>query len=246
MKKLYHYTSINKLALILELRKIRFRRLDYLNDPHEGIANDFGSMAIYMFVSCWTKNPEENFALWNMYTYKMRGVRIELPLPIFNSYNIRNLPNFIISEEDYLDDDKGIFIPTALNEPKEIEYTDDKDKLFPVIQNKIGLKTSHLGFTKRTIWKVEDEVRYKMEIYPYDPNISKDYFPATYEKYVAEKRPPSISFYDVDINQNAFKKMQIVIGPKMEPGDRQIIESLVVKYNPTVKITESKLTGLIK
>ena len=78
MESLFHYTSINKLALILSSKKIRFNRLDFVNDPHEGKTGDFGSMAMYIFISCWTKHEEENLALWNMYTDKMRGVRIEL------------------------------------------------------------------------------------------------------------------------------------------------------------------------
>ena len=96
MEHLFHYSSINKLALILSSKRIRFNRLDFVNDPNEGSTSDFGSMAVYFFVSCWTKHKEENLALWNMYTEKMRGIRIELPLPLFNNYNIGEYTNNII------------------------------------------------------------------------------------------------------------------------------------------------------
>lgn len=71
MKKLYHYTSINNLALILKSKSIRFGRLDQVNDPTEGMADDFYCLSPYIFVSCWTGNNQENLALWNMYTPNM-------------------------------------------------------------------------------------------------------------------------------------------------------------------------------
>lgn len=245
MEQLFHYSTINKLALILSSKKIRFNRLDYVNDPHEGVTDDFGSMAIYFFVSCWTKNKEENLALWNMYTEKMRGIRIELPLPLFNSNNIGKLPNYIIKESEYLNDNDGLFILDAQNEPIDIIYTDDEDKLHPKIQFDLGLKTSVLGIAKSTIWKIENESRYIMQIYPYDPNVSKDNFPDAYEKYIEHRIPPSINFYDVEITKKAFEEMKIVIGPKVHPGDKEIIKALVAEYNPNAVIFESKLTGHI-
>ena len=49
MEQLFHYSTINKLALILSSQKIRFNRLDFVNDPLEGATGDFGSMAVYFF-----------------------------------------------------------------------------------------------------------------------------------------------------------------------------------------------------
>lgn len=246
MTELYHYTSINNLALILDSKKIRFTRLDLINDPDEGMSKDFGSMAMYIFVSCWTKNPEENFALWNMYTDNMRGVRIHIPIPIFNRYTIGECSDYIISEKDYLDDQKGLFLLPSSNDPISIEYTDDESKLYPEIRTMDALKTSSLGLSKRTIWTVEDEVRYRMEIYPYDPLVPKDYFPDAYEKYIEKRVPPSIDFYDVDCNIDSYKKMKIILGPKCIPGDRQIVEALVSKFNPTAEISLSRLFGKIR
>ena len=67
LPKLFHYTTINNLALILKSASIRFGRLDKVNDITEGEADDFHSFASYIFISCWTHNTEENLALWNMY-----------------------------------------------------------------------------------------------------------------------------------------------------------------------------------
>lgn len=76
--KIYHYTSIETLALILHSKKIRFNRLDRVDDVEEscyGSGPTNARLGMYSFVSCWTKDVMENLSLWKMYTgYK--GVRI--------------------------------------------------------------------------------------------------------------------------------------------------------------------------
>ena len=74
----------------------------------------------------------------------------------------------------------------------------------PNIQNEIGLRTSNIGITKKTIWSLENESRYIMQIFPYDPNMPKSNFPDAYGKFIDQKIPPCINFYDVEINKNAF------------------------------------------
>ena len=79
IKTIHHYTNIETLALILSSRKLRFNRLDRVDDireaqKHKGI--DFGK---YFFVSCWTYDQNESIPQWHMYTEKMSGVRISFP-----------------------------------------------------------------------------------------------------------------------------------------------------------------------
>ncbi len=79
MKRIYHYTSVESLALILKTRNLRFSRLDGVDDvgeaqTHAGI--DFGK---FFFVSCWTQQAEESIPQWSMYSNEMQGVRLELP-----------------------------------------------------------------------------------------------------------------------------------------------------------------------
>ena len=78
--KIYHYTTIDNLALILKNRTIRFNRLDNgLDDLQEGSISSNGvKLGNYGFVSCWTENKEENIPLWKLYTDNGVGVRIAL------------------------------------------------------------------------------------------------------------------------------------------------------------------------
>jgi hypothetical protein len=84
-QRLYHYTTISNLALILKTKRIRFNRLDKVNDFEDGLSSDLNSADMCVFVSCFTGNPDESILLWNLYTPKMRGVRIEFTKHIFSN-----------------------------------------------------------------------------------------------------------------------------------------------------------------
>lgn len=51
---LYHYTSLDTLAMILHNRTIRFSRLDKVDDPQEQRSADSQNLGKMKLVSCWT------------------------------------------------------------------------------------------------------------------------------------------------------------------------------------------------
>ena len=243
--KLFHFTTINNLALILKSKTIRFGRLDKVNDPTEGQSEDFPSLASYMFVSSWTENSEENLAYWNMYTPNMRGVRIEMPLPFFKSYKIGNQEDLLVSEEEFVDETKNLFIIPGKNKPEKIEYSNDESKLTPKILNKNGLKIGELGRHKRNIWEIEQEYRFRIEIFPTDPNVKSENFLDKYDHLIGVQNL-SIEGYFRTIEEASFKKMKIRLSPKAIAGDLEIITALVEKYNPSCVLEESTLKGLVR
>ena len=98
--KIYHYTTIETLALILKNRNIRFNRLDKVDDLEEARTKSNGlNLAQYRFISCWTKSEEESIPLWKMYTNNGIGVRIGLEQKMFKEYDFKHqLPNYIKQE----------------------------------------------------------------------------------------------------------------------------------------------------
>ena len=77
---LYHYTSLNTLALILTNKSICFSTLLNVDDVEEAETSDLGLFGKYVYVSCWTDEASESIAMWQMYTPNMHGVRIKLPV----------------------------------------------------------------------------------------------------------------------------------------------------------------------
>ncbi|MBT2688378.1 hypothetical protein J7I93_09305 [Bacillus sp. ISL-47] len=85
---LYHYTSIETLALILKNKTIRFSSLSRVDDIEERRTEDYGDLGRFCFVSCWTNETEESIPLWNLYTPNMTGVRIRVPTGPFKTVKI--------------------------------------------------------------------------------------------------------------------------------------------------------------
>ena len=75
---LYHYTSIEKLALILKNRTIRLNPLDKMDDLQEQKTADVKNLGRFVFVSSWTADTKESIPMWKMYTDLSAGVRIRL------------------------------------------------------------------------------------------------------------------------------------------------------------------------
>ena len=63
-----------------------------MDDITEG--NSFTNLKLeqFFFISCWTHDQNESISQWNMYTSNMVGVRISLPVRMFN-YKPLNIPN---------------------------------------------------------------------------------------------------------------------------------------------------------
>ena len=94
--QVYHYTSLSALAMILHSKRIRFSRLDTLDDIRE-TAGIPAILPYHLYVSCWTLDEKENIVLWDMYT-RTRGIRIQLPKVFYNNYNI-GLPEHNLLKE---------------------------------------------------------------------------------------------------------------------------------------------------
>jgi len=249
-KQLYHYTTINTLALILANKTIRFSALNTVNDTTEGKSDDIGDLGMYLFVSCWTVVNDEHLPLWNMYTPNMRGVRIKIPFPIFPTYEFHNLQSLF--PEDDLITESNMILPN-LEPIREVIYTDDPDLLNPKTIVKMssileGINLHPIGRYKSKLWLFENEWRFFFAIVPKPrtTNIHDLYSIDRQTELIDKREPLGFNFYDLRLREESFAKMEITLGPKCEPGDKEIIESLIELYNPTATFGMSKLTGKIR
>ena len=268
---LYHYTSIETLALILKNRTIRFNSLDKMDDLQEQQTADIKNIGQFFYISSWTDDPTESIPMWNMYASLKLGVRIKLRknpfkiydntaeslskvsrLPVTDNSNGKPLQSIIPLTEMF---SKGFFTIQAMNQQLlyKVEYTDDKEKLYPHILKDGGdhftLELGVLGKYKNLHWEFQNEWRYILNILPLDINqpveqsLQSFQLVANKMKLGLEKQP--FPYYDMSIANDAFEDMEITLSPQISGGSRIIVNDLVEKYNPSAMVTESSLVGLI-
>ena len=71
------------------------------------------------------------------------------------------------------------------------------------------------------------------------------YFTKTAVRIINGVEQLPFSSFDLTIDEKCFAEMEITPSPHMSKGYRVLLDDLVEKYNPSAKIIESSLTGLI-
>lgn len=253
---LYHYTTIESLALILKNKTIRFNNLVDLDDLEEGRSSDFLNPGKLVFVSCWTYSDDDNIPLWHMYSEKMEGVRLKLPIRPFGSKPAFEDNHFDLGHCSfgaiYESNEYDISFNFLFNELSlKMEYTDEESKLKPcfVTVDKANhmLNIKQLGHYKRKCWEFQNESRYVITFLPNLSNWGKDYKSQkdAIEAFFKKDLTPAKDVFLL-IEDEEFKKMEIMLGPCVNDGQKAIVQSLIEKYNSNAKLTQSQLTGKIK
>lgn len=205
MDYLYHYTSLDTLALILEYRKLKLNNLLYVDDIDEAASEDMGNYGKHFYVSCWTEDEEESIPLWNMYTKNMHGVRIGLPKFPFKQFSYRRGDSFFSEDTvSYLNYNDPVFKRCSATaggvQLIRVEYVDENEKICPSVKkenyegaakdyimaesmNEISLKECKINYSfdemgkyKRKCWAFQREWRYKVSVAPM--GISEMYPPS--------------------------------------------------------------------
>lgn len=262
---LYHYTSIETLALILSGRKIKFNNLLNVDDPDEAETADLGKFGRYCLVSCWTDVVDDVLPMWNMYTPDMRGVRIgmrELPFKQYiykkGSYGFTEDTETYINMEKVYKDEKA-FIIAKSPEIVKVKYTYDEDKLNPkirVVTSEDGVVNTSISFKpigkyKKEYWQFQQEWRYKIMAMPYSiKRLHALKTPKEVEDlidYISdETTKPAYDEFFLDLADDAFENMEILLGPKTSEAEKIIIRALVDKYCPNENVVIKKSRIKIK
>lgn len=263
--KVYHYTSIETLALILKNKSIRFNRLDCVDDLEESI---YGSgeqnvnLAKYTFVSCWTRDNIENLALWKMYTNN-KGVRIGLDENPFVSYAVND--KFVSYFQMPFEAKRDYVAMPFNNEIKlyDIKYIDNQHekikKLIGNVGRGIAINTADLGLYKDSRWQFQQESRYKIILYPINENILNktirksgnpnfDIMFALIESLgpsILTQSPLEESDFFVKLTEKSLEHIEIMMGPETSDAEKYIVEKLLAEY-PQSSLTDSYFKGKIK
>lgn len=244
---LYHYTSIETLALILKHRTIRLNNLSDMDDLEEGETNDFGELGRFIYASSWTNDATESIPLWSLYTPEMNGVRIKLkayPFDVENRETLAQCNKGIIGIEK----ENEITFLNNFVELIKVKYTEDKLKIFPKVytpNEKLKLKSKKVGIYKRKAWEFQQEWRYIIWSVPLKPSKIKENDLEEKGNKILEiimnESTSYLKYIDLYLADDAFEDMEILCGPKVSAGQKIIIENLKEKYNPSAKILNSVL-----
>lgn len=265
--KIYHYTSIETLALILANKTIRFNRLDKVDDLEEseyGISDANIKIGQYNFVSCWTKDDIENITLWGLYT-QYKGVRISLDEDMFVTYPSLGRADIKSYFKDFeLGSD---YMTTCVNnEAKliDVEYVKDLKAINLEIgkyQEDIGTGKSSLNYSnkygvyKREQWSFQKESRFKIHVLPITPNLQEE----KEEPFIVlskamssigdrmlQRKSISINHIDIPLKDEVFKEMEIMLGPQTTQADRIIVESLIHMFQVNSEVKNSVFKNKIR
>lgn len=262
MAKIYHYTSIETLALILKYKTIRFNRLDQVDDYEEAC---YGSgdlnlhLGQYCFVSCWTREDKENLSLWKMYT-DYKGVRIGIDEDMFVTYHAWGIKTYFDTE--FYRIGKNCVAISFQNEVKlyDVNYVDNPEsemyKLVEVINgNMVSTQTAQIGLYKKKEWECQNESRFKIVVLPFDEKMKVDSNVTGFESLLIllnsmrlsmlKEVSVNVTNIDIPLNVNKIKEMEVMCGPQTTEGEKEIIKKLLQDY-PTIEIKDSYFDGKIR
>ncbi len=267
--KLYHYTSLDSLALILKTKTLLFNRLDCVDDMEEGAVESGGvKLGHYIFVSCWTESVEESIPLWKMYAGDGMGVRIGLEHNMFKQFYIENpkwggqqwqgngwfpLPPSEFEKEYMV---LPIFTPGEGFFYRHIEYVDsvaEKTKnafrLQPDGKGKadVSIELGEIGRYKHKRWGFQEETRFVLNIFPFNPFQANpnDISTIAIQAYL-ENRELGFTKYFMNLDENVLGNIEITLSPNANEGHRIMVEALVKQYAPNAIINDSRLGTLVK
>jgi hypothetical protein len=270
---IHHYTDIETLALILKNRTIRFNRLDHVDDITEGEAFSTLRLEKFLFISCWTYNHEESLPQWNMYTNDMAGVRISLPIRMFDYQSIKIPSKYkdavqrgtIISPIPFekIHADNYFIPPMFLDEnyfARKVSYVSDfvkrkndaiKIQTGPNGKFDIDMKDPiGIAALKSPAWKFQKEYRFVLLIFPSIPYSEVPKFFEKQANFIANNlyqgKGSELNYFDVSISQSVLDEIEITTGPLCQEGGYLIVKALLEKYTSSTSIRKSKFEGTIR
>ncbi len=230
---LYHYTSLETLAMILESKCFAFNKLSSLDDPLEryvfldksvewwtGKKNKRIDLGDFCYVSCWSDSEEESIAMWDMYGDRKEGVRIGLPEDMFDK-------NYDIHDVFKRSRSKKLFqVNNIMPELIRVNYNFDEATIHDG-----DYFFDKLGRYKTDDWAFQKECRFRL--FAFKSNGTT----VAFGNGRVENSMIKISDSLIDdklffkLSEVSVKEINILRGPKMNEGKRILFEGLADKYN---------------
>lgn len=230
MGRIYHYTKINTLELMLKNGTIRLNALKNMDDLLEGRSQDEFDFSHYYFASSWTMCGEESIPMWSMYTDGMNGVRIEANDDFLSvdedikDCHIKNCVGDHIVAFKINSNDDGFLVP--------VEYMDEKPKfLTGHPRGYISEENYRIGRVKPMAWAFQKEMRFILQgisIY----NIAKieDTLFGRYMHAAINNYKNDLEYIDLRFDLRKWKDANFILGPNTSDDDLHKVENMLLNY----------------
>lgn len=272
--RLFHYTTIDTLALILNSKSIKFSRLDQLDDKTESEPFAEFNPLSYIFSCSLTDDPLESIPMWKMYSNMETGIRIEfdsatmfspslqpLTLPshqhekaefpqlLYTSVRASDILNsdYCLSYWDSRDDD-AICQCIKL---KSVSYVNDFTNQY---RSKLHISDlwENNSLSRRITYNPTDFGFYKSKYWEFQKEVRLLIYATPFPKdkqeisdIVSGKRHLSTTFLLVPLSKYCLDNLKITLAPKISDSSRLIVASLLAKY-PQAQILDSCLQNTIR
>lgn len=267
--KIYHYTSIDVLAMILSTCSIKFNRLDRVDDLEECVESNNVHLGQYVFVSCWTEEKEESIPLWKMYSGSNHGVRIALDLTMFEDNGSKDItmPNGLLANychfsgiADADDPNKDYYVIPCLTINNNffysrVEYVHDiNEKTKDAYKLTVGegnqaitnIAFGEVGKYKNERWQFQKESRFRLIILPVNiSNCIPQEVGTLVLNAIHQSKPVSLKEYFLNLRQEVLDNIEVTLHPNSSDSDRIIVEALCSKYAKNAAIYDSRLRGKV-
>lgn len=269
--RLYHYTTVESLALILKNRTLRLNPLDKMDDLQEAQSQSRQDYGQFVYVSSWTDMKEESIPMWKMYSSMTSGVRISLPPCPFQIFDLSQncFRDPTIQERASMYTTTALYpvvntcdelergnISTGTNigqQLRKVEYTDDVEKLCPKLEKTDGAKAyialNMMGIYKSSIWSFQSEYRYLIRSIPCNilkGNGFKNWDIVVNAMIQMGNIKSNREYIDLRLAGNMLDQMVITTSPAISPANQIIVESLLHQFCPKARIESSSLAGKVR
>lgn len=272
IERLYHYTTVESLALILKNRTLRLNPLNKMDDLQEAKSKSLQNYGQFVFVSSWTDMKEESIPMWKMYSSMESGVRISLPPCPFQIFDLRcktfrdpttdERESMNQTEAMYpvvnvwkeLEEEGYVSVATNLGQQLyKVEYTDDAEKICPRLEHvsdeKVSIDLGKMGIYKSSIWNFQQEYRYKVISLPCNllGGNGIQNWNVLVNSMVQRGNVRSIRPYiDLRLAGDMLDQMVVTTSPAISPANKIIVEALLSQFCPKAHIESSALEGKVR
>lgn len=271
---LFHYTTIDTLALILNSKSIKFSRLDQLDDKTESEPFAEFNPLKYIFSCSFTDDPIESIPMWRMYSNMETGIRLEFDSDSMFEPTMQDLilpqnthKDFVYPSVLY----SSVRATDILNSDYSLLLWDlhDSDSICQCIKLKPVSYINNFKEQYRSCLKIIDTLEdgKPTRNIKYDP-LNFGYSKSKYWEFqkevrfliyacpfpfddkdisriVSDQKALTTKFIFVPLSENCLNNIKITLAPKISEASRLIVSALLAKY-PNAQISDSCLFSTIR